>query len=96
MPEHSPTTLERLEQQHSFPGPFMFKAIGPNTAEFVAHVTQAVMLGTGGRARPNVSTRDSGGGRYTAVTIRAQLARAQEALDVWALLAQVDGVKLVV
>lgn len=96
MPEHSPTTLERLEQQHSFPGPFMFKAIGPNTAAFVAEATQAVVLGTGGKAVPQVTTRDSGGGKYTAVTIRAQLACAQQALDVWALLARVEGVKLVV
>ena len=87
--------LARLEEQHSFPGPFMFKAIGPNSAAFVAAVTQAAVVVLGVREVPKVTTRDSGGGKHTAVTLVARVQTAQQVLDIWALMAKVDGVKMV-
>ncbi len=95
MPEHSQSILERLEEQHSFPGSFMFKAIGPNNAPFVAAVTQAVVVVLGVHTVPDVRTKESSGGRHIAVTLVAQVQRSQQVVDIWALMAKVDGVKMV-
>ena len=95
MPERAPTILERLEQQHRFPGPFMFKAIGPNHAAFVAEITQAAVAVLGAGCVPDVSTRPSAAGKHTAVTLTARVQRAQQVLDIFALMAKADGVKMV-
>lgn len=95
MQERTPSILERLEEQHRFPGPFMFKAIGPNTAAFVAQIAQAAATVLGADNVPELTTRESGGGKHTAVTLTAEVKRAEQVLEIFALMAKADGVKMV-
>lgn len=95
MAQDSTEILARLTEQHRFPGPFLFKAIGPNRAEFVAAILGTACAVLGPNPAPEVSTRDSAAGRHTAVTLTAQVERPEQVLEIWALMAKVDGVKMV-
>ena len=89
------TVLERLRDVHSFPGPYLFKAIGPNTPDFVAAVLQAIINIAGPEASPEMQTRESGQGNQQSVTVTVTLARAEQVLDVYEVLSNVNGIRYV-
>ncbi|MCF8064371.1 MAG: DUF493 domain-containing protein [Desulfarculaceae bacterium] len=80
--------LRMLEEHHSFPCVYMFKAIGYNSGEFAQEVRCAAepVLGpmTGGG---ELRSRPSAGGKYLAVTIDTKVGSSEKVLEVY------DGLK---
>ena len=89
------SSIKTLEQTHSFPGPFMFKVIGENSPAFIAQVAQAAVTVLGPRAAPAVTTRESSGGRHLAVTMVVTVPDAESVLTIYAALAGLVGVTMV-
>lgn len=97
-PALSAEAMALLERFHSFPGEYMFKVIGFGGAEFAAAVgaaAQSVLGPLGGPGR-GLRSRPSSGGRYTAVTLEVEVSDAQQVLEVYAALKQVQGVVVLV
>lgn len=88
-------TLRVLNEGHSFPGPYMFKVIGENTPEFVARVVQAATVITGPQAVPDITVRESAGGKHQAVTLQINVGSAEAVLDLYAAFRAVGGVRMV-
>ncbi len=84
--------LALLKRHHRFPGPYMFKAIGPGHPSFEARVRGAVekvlgpMLDT-----DRVRVRPSSGGKYSAVTLEVEVASAEQVLAVYDTLRALEG-----
>ena len=87
--------LDKLRQVHDFPGPYMFKVIGPNDAEFLATAVQSVINAIGPGADPDVVTRESSGGKHVSITMTVDVASAEVVLDVYDLLRTLEGAKFV-
>lgn len=89
--------LELLERHHQFPGTYMFKVIGLGGADFAEEVALAAERVLGPLDREAcLWTRPSSGGKYLSVTLEAELASAQQVLDTYAALKQVQGVVVLV
>jgi uncharacterized protein len=86
-------SLRVLNEGHSFPGPYMFKIIGDNSPDFVVRVMQAAVIVAGPRAEPEVSIRESSGGRHQAVTLSISVESAEKVLDLYAAFRTVAGVR---
>jgi putative lipoic acid-binding regulatory protein len=83
----------RLEDVHEFPCDFVIKVIGSNTAEFVTSVIQASVNVLGTEAQPGVDTRESSGGNHISVTLTVRVASAEQVIDVYTILNDVEGVR---
>lgn len=88
-------TLRVLNEGHSFPGPYMFKVIGENSPEFVALIIQAATLVTGPAAAPNVSVRESSGGKHQAVTLSIDVQSAEQVLEIYEAFRSISSAKMV-
>lgn len=86
-------SLEVLKQVHQFPGPYVFKVIGENSADFVARVVQVAVLVLGPRSRPNVSLRTSKGGKHQSITLTVKVEDAERVLDIYEGLQGLTGVR---
>lgn len=97
-PVLSQEALRLLERFHSFPGDYMFKVIGFGAEEFTTAVRQAAeaVLGPLTGTDQRLTSRPSRGGRYTAVSLEVKVAHAQQVLDIYAALKQVQGVVVLV
>lgn len=73
---------EKLEDQHSFPGEYIFKFIVPISGkqEILA------ILPKGG-----ISFKESSGGKYVSITAKSDLRTSQEVLDVYIKANHVEG-----
>lgn len=84
--------LVLLKRHHQFPGPYMFKAIGPGHPSFEARVRGAAeqvlgpMLDT-----DRVRVRPSSGGKYSAVTLEVEVGSAEQVLAVYDSLRSLEG-----
>jgi len=87
------TILERLRDVHSFPGEYIFKVIGENSDVFVTRVVQATINVLGSGAQPDISTRESSGGKHLSVTLTVNVDTAEAILDVYEVIQQIDGVR---
>lgn len=87
--------LERLKAGHTFPGPFTFKAIGANTSAFAQAVAQSAVAVVGPGAHVAVASRQSEAGRHQAVTLQVRVQSPEQVLEIYALLAGIDGLKMV-
>lgn len=76
-------SIELLNRTHSFPGPYMFKAIGRVENGFAARVVAAVREELAGDADPPFRVREASGGRHIAVTVEPIVRTAQEVLAVY-------------
>lgn len=85
-PHDKPDALAMLEQAHSFPCVFVFKAIGANEPAFPAALAQAALIVLGPKIKPEVRLRESQQGRHVAVTLSLPVQSAQQVLDVYAAL----------
>ena len=88
------TSLDALNQAHAFPVPFMFKVIGENSPAFIAQVVQAAVNVLGPRVTPEVTTRESSGGRHQAVSMVVEVPSAEQVLAVYDVLRGLAGVKM--
>ncbi len=87
--------LERLNAVHSFPGSYVFKIIGENSAQFVSRIVQACLIVLGPTASPSVTTRESSGKRHVSVTVDAVVTDAEMVLRIYDILQDLEGVKFI-
>jgi hypothetical protein len=74
---------ERLESEHSWPGPYLFKFVVPETQRQVLLGLMPVGL---------VQERWSSNRRYVSVSVKTQLASADEVIAVYQRVTSVEGV----
>ena len=77
-----PPSLEALRAVHRFPGPYTFKAFGPNTDAFTEQVLGRASGVVGGPERVRIRVRPSRKGNHCCVTLVVQ---ARSALQVQAI-----------
>lgn len=87
--------LDRLNDVHAFPGQYMFKVIGTNSDAFVSQVVQAAINVLGEQIDPDVSTRESSGGKHVSVTVSVQVEDAESVLDVYSALQELDEARFI-
>lgn len=87
--------LDRLNEVHSFPGEYIFKVIGENSAQFVSNIVQACINALGPAASPDVRTRESSGGRHVSVTLTVIVDDAEGVLRVYDMMGKLDGIKFI-
>lgn len=88
-----PASLKMLREVHTFPGPYVVKAIGENTPEFVARVMQAVVVVLGRTSVPEVRTRHSAKGTHQSVNLTVQVADAEQVLQIYEALKGLAGLR---
>ncbi len=86
--------LELLESMHSFPGRYTFKVIGREDMEFEVRVLAAVRTELSEDADPQLSSRRTANGRHIAVTVEPELESAQQVLNIYERLQQLEGLVL--
>lgn len=89
------SSIETLEETHSFPCPYQFKVMGDNSEEFIADVVQVGVNVGGSEAEPEISTKESSGGTYVSVTMELEVEEAEMILDVYDRVKSIDGVRFV-
>ncbi len=87
-------SIELLEAAHSFPGPYMFKAIGRSENGFVARAVAAARQGMEADCDPPFSVRETPGGRHVAVTMEPVVQTPEEVLEVYRRLLKLSGLVL--
>lgn len=88
--EERARTLALLRDQHTFPGAFGFRVvIRPGLR---ATVVQAVVAVLDEDALGDVHERTSRNGNYLSLRLQAHMASAEQVLEVYEVLKQVDGV----
>lgn len=80
-PEQKRSFIERLDEHHRWPGPYMFKFIVP-----AARIGELRQVAPGDH-----SERPSKGGKYISLTARAQMASAAEVWGVYEQAAHIEG-----
>lgn len=74
---------EKLDQEHTFPGTYIFKFIAPSEK---IHEVEALL--PAGKS----SFRKSSGNTYTSITLHAEVENSQEVIDVYLLVKGIEGV----
>ncbi|HZU37663.1 MAG TPA: DUF493 domain-containing protein [Gemmataceae bacterium] len=87
-------SVELLEQTHTFPGPYMFKAIGKSENGFVARVVAAVRDELACTNDPPYKFREAVGGRHVSVTLTPTVQTGEQVLAVYARLRRIAGLVL--
>ena len=85
--------LLKLNDVHTFPGPYLFKVIGPNSDDFVAKIVQAVINASGPDLEHNVSTRESSGGNHMSVSITITAESAEHVMEVYEIFGSIEEIK---
>lgn len=80
-----------LEQMHSFPGKFVFKAIGKSEDDFALRVVAAVRAALEHDFDSPHEVRTTSGGRHTAVTIEPWIESSVQVIDVFAAIRGLEG-----
>lgn len=83
--------LELLESTHTFPGPYLFKAIGTPSHHFVGRVLAAVKSALAESAEPSFSCRSTPSGRHICVSIEPDVQNAVHVHEIYRNLQEVDG-----
>ncbi|MDR1397067.1 MAG: DUF493 domain-containing protein [Desulfarculales bacterium] len=93
MPQEYENLKSLLEEAHSFPGPYTFKIIGPNTPiwQEAAEKTARALL-----KEMEVERKISAGGAYVSLSLTARMNDASAVMDVYAALRRLDNVKMLV
>lgn len=85
---------ELLEATHSFPGKYVFKAIGRNENEFVERVVAAIRAELQHDFDPPFEVKLSAQGRHVSVTIEPWMETAVQVLAVYQRIRTVEGLML--
>ncbi|MCI0640809.1 MAG: DUF493 domain-containing protein [Gemmataceae bacterium] len=80
-----------LESTHTFPGPYMFKAIGKADGNFLARTVAAVRMELDLEIDPPFRVKESVGGRHISVTLEPQVRSAEQVLAVYRRLKAIVG-----
>lgn len=84
--------VELLEKTHTFPGPYVFKAIGKADQGFLARVVAVVREELALEADPAFRVREAVGGRHLSVTLEPVVQSAQQVLAIYRRLGLLEGV----
>ncbi|MCA9025984.1 MAG: DUF493 domain-containing protein [Planctomycetaceae bacterium] len=83
--------LELLEATHTFPGTYIFKAIGSTEDNFMGRVVAAVRLELEESIEPSFSFRKTAGERHVCVTIEPPVESGEHVLAIYRRLQDVEG-----
>ncbi len=83
--------IQLLERNHTFPGPYIFKAIGRVENGFAARVVAAVREELAASVDPPFKVREAVGGRHVSVTLEPTLQTARQVLQVYRRIRQTAG-----
>lgn len=86
------SSLELLNATHTFPCEFTLKIIGKSTEDFADRCAAAVNSVLPTAQDIPVSLRSTPNGRHTSVTLLPKLSSAEQVLEVYECIKQVDGV----
>ena len=86
--------LELLRQTHDFPAPVMVKVIGTNQNALALRVVAAVRGCLGLENDPDFRIRETPAGRHIAVTLEPEFQTAEQVLDVYQVIREIEGVVL--
>jgi putative lipoic acid-binding regulatory protein len=84
-------SVELLEANHRFPGPYMFKVIGKSDDGFVSRTVAAVRDELAASVDPPYSVRKTPGGRHVSVTLELRMSSAEQVQAVYRRLIQLTG-----
>ena len=84
-------SVELLEANHRFPGPYMFKVIGKSDDGFVARAIAAVRDELAASVDPPFSVRKTPGGRHVSVTLEVRVSSALQVQAVYRRMVQLAG-----
>ncbi len=84
--------IRLLEATHTFPCPYLIKVIGRSDDTFVQRVMEALHSVQQSDCTPPCRTRQTPNGRHIAVTLEPTVASAEEVLEIYRCVRQVDGV----
>ena len=87
-------TVELLEAAHTFPGPYLFKAIGRNEDGFVARVLAVVREELRFDADPAHTVRETPAGRHISVTLEVVVSTPHQVIAVYRGLRALAGLVL--
>jgi len=76
-------SIELLENNHVFPGPYMFKVIGRVEDGFAARVVAAVREELAAEFDPPFRMRETAGGRHISITLEPRVETARQVLAVY-------------
>lgn len=82
---------ELLEATHTFPGRFVFKAIGKGHEPFIAEVVTVVRRELAVEFDPPYETNYSSGGRHVSVTLTPHVESADQVLAIYGAIQRVEG-----
>lgn len=85
--------IDRLNAVHNFPEDYEFKVIGPNDVAFVARVTQTVVNVMGKDTDISLRTRESSSKNHLSVTVECKIEKAEQVIEIYSVLKQLEGVK---
>ncbi|MEI8020446.1 MAG: DUF493 domain-containing protein [Schlesneria sp.] len=86
---HPPREL--LDETHSFPCRFMFKAIGLANDDFALRVVTVVRATLVQDFDAPYELRETSGGRHVAVTIEPWVESSQQVIEIYAAIRNLDG-----
>jgi putative lipoic acid-binding regulatory protein len=85
-------TVELLEKTHTFPCPYVFKAIGKAGGGFQARVIAAVREELNFAIDPPTRVREAVGGRHLSITLEPVVQSAHQVLAVYRRLETLEGI----
>lgn len=89
MNPHPPKEL--LEETHSFPGRFTFKAIGHSQDDFALRVIAVVRTTLQQDFDAPYALKETAAGRHVSVTIEPWVESAQQVIDVFNAIRHIEG-----
>jgi putative lipoic acid-binding regulatory protein len=88
--------IEKLEEAHEFPGPYMMKVIGKNEPAFVALVLGVTRRVLDLDVDPEYSNRTTRSGRHVSVTLELTVESAVIVATLYEQMQTVDGLTMVI
>lgn len=85
-------SIEVLESNHDFPGPYMIKVIGTADRNFTGRVIQQVRDELQLETDPPFTLRSTSKGNHVAITLEPECESAQQVLAIYSRLMGMDGV----
>ena len=89
MSSHPPQEL--LDETHSFPGRFVFKAIGRTTDDFALRVVAVVRMTLEQDFDAPYELRETSAGRHVAVTIEPWVESSQQVIEIYSAIRNLEG-----
>ncbi len=84
--------LEKLRATYEFPCAYTFKLIGSKSEAFEGSILREAETVIPG-VRPQVSKRDSSGGKYLSITLVMEVASAEVVKELYSRFRNLDGVR---